>query len=393
MINNIDRDDLLLLLIRRQENCTSWEEERLIDQILREDEDAREMAEDVRITYENLAKTPQTSKQARVQTFIDMEIPRKVEERIAKLPKHRRYLNYAAAALVAITTSAIALYFPFYEKQVPTVTRIQGVSLAMAGDDAVLLGTNEDTIVASAATLHTDASMLYFAAKAGSLNAGRDNTLTVPAGNRYSLTLADGSVVHLNSATILRFPFAFTGPKREVFVDGEAFFTVAPNANQPFIVHSKKKDVQVLGTAFNINTYNDQFTLSLISGKVVVTDVVIQPVTAKGSVQLAPCQRAILDPISNKMVIDSISGGTELSWMQGVYRFQQEPLSEVCKIAERVYGVTFKFDSEALAKTMYTGILRSNVPMDVFLKNLKMTNGKVKGYEQEWDGSVLLKGR
>jgi len=392
MINNIDRDELLLLLIRRQENCTSWEEERLIDQILRQDEDAREMAEDVRVTYENLAKSPQTSTQARVQTFINMEIPHRVEERMAKLPKRRRYLNYAAAALVAVTTSAIALYFPFYEKHVPTVTHIKGVTLAMAGGDAVLLGTNNDTIVASAATLHTNASMLYFTATTGNPNAGRDNTLTVPAGNIYSLTLADGSVVHLNAATILRFPFAFTGPKREVFVDGEAFFNVAPNANQPFVVHSRKKDVQVLGTSFNINTYNDQFLLSLISGKVAVTDVITQPVAAKGSVQLTPCQRAVVDPKTSRISIETINGSSELSWLQGIYRFQQEPLSEVCKVAERLYGVSFKFDSEALANVTYTGILHRGESVDVFLNNLKI-NGKVAGYAQDWDGVILLKAK
>jgi hypothetical protein len=201
MIMDFDRDEFLILLIRRQENCTSWEEERYIDQILRQDEAAREMAEDVRVTYENLPKTPHVT--TKVHTFIDMEIPRSVEERRAALPKRRRYLNYAAAALVAVATSAIALYFPFYEKPAPTATHIKGVTLAMAGGDAVVLGANEDTIVVNAATLHTDASMLYFNAKTGNSNAGRDNTLTVPAGNMYSITLADGSVVHLNTSLSL----------------------------------------------------------------------------------------------------------------------------------------------------------------------------------------------
>jgi len=389
MINNIDRDELLLLLIRRQENCTSWEEERLIDQILRQDEDAREMAEDVRITYENYPKQAQSTP---IRTFIDMEIPRNVAETRAALPKRRRYLNFAAAALVALATSAIALYFPFYEKHAPTTTHIKGVTLALASGGAVELGALNDTIVANAATLHTNASMLYFTAKAGNSNAGRDNTLTVPAGNMYSLTLADGSVVHLNAATILRFPFAFAGSRREVFVDGEAFFNVAPNASQPFIVHSKKKDVQVLGTAFNINTYNDQFTLSLISGKVAVTDVKEQPMAPRGSVQLAPCQRAVLDPHTNRIEIEAVNGSSELSWLQGVYRFQQKPLGEVCEIAERLYGVTFKFDNEGLKKITYTGILHRNQPVDVFLKNLKI-NGKVGSYEQDWDGVIWLRSK
>ncbi|HEU4555549.1 MAG TPA: FecR family protein, partial [Chitinophaga sp.] len=264
MINNIDRDELLLLLIRRQENCTSWTEDRLLDKILEEDADAREMAEDVRVTYENYQKQPYTPITP-IRTFIDMEIPRSmVDEKVAPMPKRRRYVNFAAAAMVAVSTTIIALYFPFSEKHAPVAPPIEGVTLALAGGGALQLGNDNDTIVANAATLHTNASMLYFAARNSDNNVGRDNTLTVPAGNMYSITLADGSVVHLNSATILRFPFAFTGAKREVFVDGEAFFNVAPNAHQPFIVHSRRKDVQVLGTSFNINTYNDKFKLDLI---------------------------------------------------------------------------------------------------------------------------------
>jgi ferric-dicitrate binding protein FerR (iron transport regulator) len=200
-------------------------------------------------------------------------------------------------------------------------------------------------------------------------------------------------VVHLNSATILRFPFAFTGAKREVFVDGEAFFNVAPNAHQPFIVHSRKKDVQVLGTSFNINTYNDKFKLDLISGKVAVTDVEnAATVPAHTKAQLKPCQRAVLDPITNQLTIESITSDTELEWLQGTYRFQQEPLAEVCKVAERVYGITFRLENEALGKIPYTCILHRKEPIEVFLKNLKK-NGKVAGYEQDWDGAVLLKGK
>jgi len=393
MINNIDRDELLIMLIRRQENCTSWEEDRFLDRVLREDEAAREMAEDVRVTYEGYKKQPYTPTTP-IRTFIDMEIPRNVvDEKVAPLPKRRRYMNFAAAAMVAVTTSIIARYFPFYQKQTPATPPIKGVTLALAGGGALELGSNNDTIVANAATLRTNASMLYFTAKADNSNAGRDNTLTVPAGNMFSITLADGSVVHLNSATILHFPFAFTGAKREVFVDGEAFFNIAPNANQPFVVHSRKKDVQVLGTSFNINTYNDHFALDLISGKVAVTDVIsAAPVlNRKHNVQLAPCQRAVLDPLTNQLTIESIKGD-EISWLQGTYRFQQEPLAEVCKVAERVYGVSFRLDSEKLGRIPYTGILHRKEPVDTFLTALKR-NGKVASYEQDWDGTVLLKGK
>lgn len=148
----------------------------------------------------------------------------------------------------------------------------------------------------------------------------------------------------------------------------------------------------MLGTAFNINTYNDQFLLSLISGKVAVTDVVEQPVAARGSIQLTPCHRAVLNPLTNKVMIDSVNSDGELSWLQGRYRFQDEPLAEVCKVAERLYGVTFKFDNEELGKVTYTGILHRNDPVDVFLKNLKI-NGKVERYEQDWNGVVVLKGK
>ena len=82
------------------------------------------------------------------------------------------------------------------------------------------------------------------------------NTLTVPYGKQFELQLSDGTNVHLNAGTSLKYPVKFVkGKNREVFLNGEAFFNVAKEVNHPFIVNANEIDVRVLGTQFNISSY------------------------------------------------------------------------------------------------------------------------------------------
>ncbi|MGY0036742.1 FecR family protein [Pedobacter sp. NJ-S-72] len=95
------------------------------------------------------------------------------------------------------------------------------------------------------------------------------STLVVPVKLDYQITLSDGTRVWLNSASSLHFPFSFSGATREVYLTGEAFFKVAKNPDQPFIVHTNQTDVKVLGTEFNVNSYNSNITMtSLVEGSV-----------------------------------------------------------------------------------------------------------------------------
>ena len=100
------------------------------------------------------------------------------------------------------------------------------------------------------------------------------NTITVPAGQRANLTLADGTNVWLNARSEMRYPAVFTGNKREITLDGEAYFEVTHNEDKPFVVQTNKCNVEVLGTKFNVEAYSDSedFCTSLMEGSVRVSD-------------------------------------------------------------------------------------------------------------------------
>ena len=100
------------------------------------------------------------------------------------------------------------------------------------------------------------------------------NTLTTPAAGQFQVTLPDGSKVWLNNASSLRYPVAFTGKTREVELNGEAFFEIAPNSRQPFKVKVRETMVDVLGTSFNITAYSDEDNIktTLLTGGVRVSN-------------------------------------------------------------------------------------------------------------------------
>ena len=95
------------------------------------------------------------------------------------------------------------------------------------------------------------------------------NTLVIPETQTFKVSLSDGTEVWLNSLSQIKFPFVFSREKREVWVNGEAYFKVAKNPYCPFIVHTSLTDIKVLGTEFNVNTYDSlQTNVALIRGSV-----------------------------------------------------------------------------------------------------------------------------
>ncbi|MFV0269028.1 MAG: sigma-70 family RNA polymerase sigma factor [Draconibacterium sp.] len=99
------------------------------------------------------------------------------------------------------------------------------------------------------------------------------NTLKVPRGGQFFLILSDSTRVWLNSESELRYPVTFPNEKREVTLIGEAYFEVTKNIKQPFIVHSEKQQIEVLGTSFNVTAYrnNEFIRTTLIEGRVKVS--------------------------------------------------------------------------------------------------------------------------
>jgi len=169
------------------------------------------------------------------------------------------------------------------------------------------------------------------------------NTLTVPRGSKVvNLTLADGTRVILNAASSITFPTSFPGPKREITMTGEGYFEVAPNKLKPFIVKKGDAEIEVLGTHFNVNAYDNEASLNvtLVEGSVRV-----RLKTSDQAMLLKPGQMA---KVSDKMErVDRVNMDEILAWKEGKFRFGEfASITTVMRQISRWYDVEIEYTDE-----------------------------------------------
>jgi len=217
----------------------------------------------------------------------------------------------------------------------------------------------QQTIAAGGGTtLTTDGKSLTY--DAGSTKWA---SIAVPAGKDYKIQLSDKSELWINSATTVRFPMNFSGDKREIELNGEAYLKVSADAAHPFIVRMPGADIEVLGTQFNLNSYDSgQVKVALVEGKVNLSSVA-------GKVNLKPGQQGTVTNGSSPAV--SVFEKEEvLSWMDGQYNFYNAQLSEIKRILERCYGYTVLIRSKAVGQKRFTGMIDKNKSVTDFLDRL-----------------------
>ncbi|HEY6900392.1 MAG TPA: FecR domain-containing protein, partial [Puia sp.] len=191
------------------------------------------------------------------------------------------------------------------------------------------------------------------------------STLAVPPTLDYKITLSDGTEVRLNSQTTLRFPLGFQGPKREVYVQGQAWFKVSKDKLHPFIVHTPGTEVLVVGTQFDVNTYEEKEETALVEGAVILkhgsTEVAIKPGIMSVYTPGRGFSTSPFDP-------------TELlSWMKGVYYFHNTPLKDLAKLITRWYNVEVQFMNPGLQGKTFSGQIVKGQPLQSFLDNLNLS--------------------
>lgn len=178
-----------------------------------------------------------------------------------------------------------------------------------------------------------------------------------------TVRLSDSSLIELNAGTVLRYPETFDKRKREVYIEGEAFITAAPNANQPLIVHTKQASINVLGTSFNVCTYEGKFCAALVSGAILVS-------TSCGqTIKLTPGYSASLLPKSDQLVVASFKENEMTGWIEGKYKFENEALTDICRVIERTYNIKIAFDTPPRL-IHFTGAMNRHKPFTVILKKL-----------------------
>lgn len=160
------------------------------------------------------------------------------------------------------------------------------------------------------------------------------NTIHVPYGKRSTLILEDGTKVYMNSGSSLAYPIEFAANKREVYLDGEAYFEVAKESERKFIVQTAYKAVEVLGTQFNvaIDKSLNKFETVLVSGKIALE-------AASGQIVMEPNQLYGFSSVSGNEELRTVDPQDHISWINDKLKFRKEPLYEVLHKLEKVYNI------------------------------------------------------
>ncbi|MFV0553255.1 MAG: FecR family protein [Mangrovibacterium sp.] len=208
------------------------------------------------------------------------------------------------------------------------------------------------------------------------------NTLLVPQGGEYSLVLSDGSRVQMNSLSRLTYPVAFLGNKREVHLEGEAYFEVAKDSARPFIVYVNGMAVEVLGTSFNIKAYADEqeIATTLVEGKVK-----LKLGDSPEQFILKPNQQAVFTPENQQVNIQEVDVKQYVGWRLGIYYFTNEKLEDILKTLVRWYDFDYEFADEQLREIRFEGGLNKYENMYPILDIMKST-GKL---DFEMEGKMV----
>lgn len=166
------------------------------------------------------------------------------------------------------------------------------------------------------------------------------------------VVLPDGTRVSLGSKTTFHYDPDYGQSRRNVYLEGEAYFEVSPQKNKPFVVHINGMTVEALGTAFNVMAYpgDSLFTTTLLEGSVrLIAEQLSQPVILK------PDQQFVYNRNQSKASVQQVDAKDYIAWTTGYYHFSEQTLEAILHRLSYVYGITFDVQFEKLNQTTFTG--------------------------------------
>ena len=313
-----------------------------------------------------------------------------------RLPLLRRWGWVAASALFILS---IGGYFWFQQPPRPSLTASNnhlsteilpgkdGAVLTLDDGRQIVLDSLDDGVIASGngsqAALQN--GLLIYTSTGKTTNETAYNNMSTPKGTQFHLQLPDGTRVWLNAASSLRYPTVFSGEKRVVTVTGEAYFEVAKNAKQPFLVKiNDQAEIEVLGTSFNINAYENEtnITTTLLEGSVRVrTGPAGQKMPTEKRIILKPGQQARIslsasaglsgrEPGSLPLkVISNIVVDKVMAWKNGLFNFEDVDLEAAMKQLERWYNIEVVYE-KSIPNIRFGGEMSRDVTLNGLLKLL-----------------------
>jgi transmembrane sensor len=385
--NPVNYTDLFNRMLERK--CSRSEAEELVRWLSAEPQHS----EAARLINAELQKVlnPDAVNDERVHAVIEECLNRILKEKQPSI--HRvhflktSWFRYAASVIVIISAAALVRAFMRQRPSAPVASVLvshQDISpgtnraILTVGNQSINLSNNKTGIAVGKAITYTDGERIA--------DAGQLLQLSTPRGGQYQAVLPDGTKVWLNAASSIKFPSKFTGATREVEVTGEAYLEVAKNTKQPFFVHTNKETIQVLGTSFNVNAYEDEEAekTTLINGSIVVSSfrrsdegaTEKSPNTQRflanarndgAGVILKPNQQSIIK--ENKIQIQTINSDEAIAWKNGIFNFNKLPLREVLRQLARWYDVEVVYQ-KGVPDIMFVGEMERDLTLNQVLNVL-----------------------
>lgn len=314
-------------------------------------------------------------------------ILREVSRRRRRLALRRLLQTTAAAAVLAVGVLAFDAYRESQEfhgfEQAIQPGRTMAVLELSSGEKVCLTDVPANSILeADESEIRIDSASVKITAAEKPLAEPLINTITVPRGCEYPVELSDGTKVWLNSESEMRFPTRFDPKERVVELRGEAYFEVKSDPSHPFIVMTEQMSVEVLGTSFNLMTYDDepQMEATLITGSLRVR-------RDKQEALLVPGMQAQFDRRDNTMTVRPVYAESYAAWARHMFVFFNEPIESICRKLTRWYDVPIDASSPRLKGIRYSGMIRRAESFNNIIELLSTTDELTFSME---DGKVIV---
>ena len=312
---------------------------------------------------------------------------KKVREKTFGAPPVRprirpKWLKYAAVVLPVLLS--ITLWYTWKEEmknKQATVARLNPV-LTLDNGEKYQLDPEEQTEIyvnEEVKAYQAGGGLIYDTTARQEEN--KYNRIEVPRGSEYWIVLPDGTRVWLNAATELKYPVAFHAKERRVYLKGEAYFEVAPDKNRPFYVETEEVKVRVLGTVFDVNThYTRGVRTVLVEGAVALEW------GDQKEIRMKPGELADFDRTTTEVTLKEVDVTSYISWKEGYFVFEDEPLEEMMHTLSLWYDKEFLFVGKRSRALHFSGHIKRYERIETILSAIT----DVTGVEFRMNGQIIL---
>ena len=257
---------------------------------------------------------------------------------------YRKYMAIAASVLVLVSIGISYQHGFFSPKKDAIINNSNEITLQLENGDIQVISADKKSKIADAegnVVGNQNGNKIVYDTET-TIEKLVYNTIKIPYGKRFELQLSDGTIVHLNSGTTLKYPVKFiANGNRQVFLDGEAFFDVTKDKTHPFVVNADNLNVRVLGTHFNVSNYpEDKLTdVVLVEGSVGLYTA-NEKFNAEKNTILKPGFKGSFSKIDNQIKTKAVVTDVYTAWIKGGLTFRDMTFKDISKKLERHYNVT-----------------------------------------------------